>query len=84
MYTIGGKAQLIDLSGTSQKPVSIMDTFHSQFALDTNVYRDNNNFVKHNTVKINDNRVFFFLPPQKYEFLDVVMGPVFLSSPYVR
>lgn len=40
-----------------QDPLKTILTFHSQFMVDTEQYRDNNNFVRINKVLTNDHRL---------------------------
>ena len=37
---------IVDLSNKEQKSLKTRNKFHSQFTLNTNEYRDNNNFIR--------------------------------------
>ena len=64
------KIQLRNNKEPAANPLLISDDFHSQFALDINQYRDNNNFVRHNKVETHDNRINFLDQGNEYTFID--------------
>lgn len=77
------KRPMLNKQGTT-KLLEPQQLFHSQFALNVDKYRDNNNFIRLNTLKFNIDR--WSLSPQEYvqEFLDYVAFPPWIgtSSPW--
>jgi hypothetical protein len=45
-----------DNSNIGQRPISVNDQFHSQFILNANQYRDNNNYIQFNKVTTFDDK----------------------------
>ena len=62
--------------------LEMQQLFHSQFQLSLDKYRDNNNFIRHNSLKFNIDR--WSLSPQEYvqEFLDYVAFPPWIGPSY--
>jgi hypothetical protein len=54
MYVLHGSIDFGQKDGIGKKPVTIDDSFHSQFKLERTKYKDNNNFIMHNEVRCND------------------------------
>ena len=72
-----------DVSNIGQKPVSTMDKFHSQFALNRLIYRDNNNFVQFNHATTMDDK-YGLASPEFYGFVNVNAKPFFTMPAFVH
>ena len=56
------------------------ESFHSQFQLNLDQYRDNNNFIRMNKMTTNDNRLTVWKPSKVQYFLDYTMGPIWIGQ----
>ena len=79
MANANGKVQLKNNNDHAAKPVSVVEEFHSQFTLNTNAYRDNNNFLVFNKVETMDSRLLN-LVSTKYRFLDLIQKPAWTTN----
>jgi hypothetical protein len=59
--------------------VSTTDTFHSQFILSQNSYRDNNNFIKFNHATTLDDK-YGMQSPKDFGFVNVNVKPFFIFN----
>lgn len=57
LYTVVGRVELGSKDSYEKSPIVYKDLFHSQFQLKRNGYRDNNNFLRINTVVTDDYRL---------------------------
>ena len=80
MYTVQAKVQFVNQKDPAASPMIFSDEFHSQFQLSIETYRDNNNFLRHNSVQTSDNRLFFLAEPKIYQFIDNVAMPVWVGT----
>ena len=56
------------------------DEYHSQFAIEFDKYRDNNNFLRYNNVEYKDNRYNFLENEKESQFIDMILGPTWISN----
>ena len=77
-----GKVQLKNNTDHSAAPVSVTEEFHSQFMLNFNEYRDNNNYIYYNNVRTVDSR-WLSLADKTYEFIDFDAKPVWIGTPRI-
>ena len=61
-------------------PLITQNIFHSQFVLNLDRYRDNNNFLRINEVETNDARLNIFKEASMFQFVDYVLNPIWESS----
>ena len=54
--------------------------FHSQFKINTKSYVDNNNFMRLNVVRIQDQRYQFLKRYHYVEFFDITQSPQWISD----
>ena len=78
VYHANGKAELRTEDHTDV-PVTVVEEFHSQFQLDANQYRDNNNYIRYNMVETQDSR-FLNIFEEQYEFVDIVAKPPWVAN----
>lgn len=64
----------------SKNPLKTTNTFHSQFQLFRDQYRDNNNFIRINKVSATDNRFAIFDTALNYNFIDFVQNPTWIGA----
>lgn len=62
-----------------KNPLVTERSFHSQFALDTKLYRDNNNYLQVHNVKTYDDRIFV-ASFKEYRFFEVDSYPAWVST----
>ena len=67
-----------------KSPLISKDTFHTQFKLNLDVYRDNNNFLVHNLITTNDSRYNFKKNLKKFEFLELQMSPIWIGPKQIK
>lgn len=70
--------------GNFDKPLAVVDSFHSQFKLDLDSYRDNNNFLVYNDFIAKDQRFKLWYPPNIFKFFQVDQKPVWQSSKMIQ
>ena len=78
-YIVQQRVEFVD-DNLNQNPLITQNLFHSQFVLNLDRYRDNNNFLRVNNVETNDHRWNFVARENEYEFVDYVMNPIWESS----
>ena len=78
LYILQQRAELGRVNSTDMLKTQFL--FHSQFLLDYEKYRDNNNFIRHNSLKFTTNR--WSLAPQEFdqEFLDYTAFPTWVGD----
>ena len=62
VYILRQDVEIGNKNNYFESPLITKDTFHSQFKLDMDQYRDNNNFMIHNEVTTDDSRWPFASP----------------------
>ena len=67
----------------ASRPLHMYDQFHSQFQLQTDKYRDSNNFLMKNRVVTRDDRWLPYIQDE-YTFLKIEKGQPWISSSYFR
>lgn len=67
------------LKTLNKNPLITANSFHSQFQLDRKHYRDNNNFLRPNLVKANDNRWTLIETSHEYLYVDVQTQPAWIG-----
>lgn len=73
-YTVHERVEFKD-DNLMKNPMSSKSNFHSQFMLDLDKYRDNNNFIRINDVTTNDNRYSFnSLGEMQYRHIDLIIN----------
>jgi hypothetical protein len=78
LYTLVGRAE--HHKDPNRESVTTKSIFHSQFMLNLDQYRDNNNFMRINTVEVQKNRwLGTFLAARVYKFLDYTINPVWIG-----
>ena len=82
-YNVIGIIELQNPNDPSGNPVRTIDQFHSQFQLQKNKYRDNNNFLRYNQVKTRDNRFNFLGAPNIYKFVDYIRGEHWIGGKFI-
>lgn len=69
----------VDFNEVGKDPFHTVDKFHSQFKLDRDGYRDNNNFIKLNKATTSTSRNPLSSRTKDYYFLNLEVGPVWLA-----
>ena len=77
-YTLQERVNFVD-ENYNKYPLVTQNSFHSQFVLNLDQYRDNNNFVRINEVETNDNRLNIFANPKDYSFMDFTVNPTWIG-----
>lgn len=78
MYTLQERAELSPET-IGKNPLTTISKFHSQFELNLNQYRDNNNYIRINQAEVSDNRWAIFASPNKHVFTDLQILPPWLG-----
>ena len=74
IFTLSSLISVVDLNNKIGKSLIMRNVFHSQFALDTKKYRDNNNFIRNITGKNSYNSFNPFEEEEKFTGLDFTQG----------
>ena len=81
-YTVDVNIEFGNLNTPIDKsPLRIADAFNSQFQLNLEEYRDNNNFLQFNDVTTQVSRWNPY-GEEVYKFFKVIAGPVWISTSY--
>ena len=72
MYYLDEVANLTDPDSYRKRPIGAFDQLHSQFLIDLNSYRDNDNFMIFNSVKTDDERFLLHEEPVDYYYFSLV------------
>lgn len=81
IYVVEDNVQFGDIG---KNPFMTVNKFHSQFALNIEEYRDNNNFIKVNKATSSDTRNPLKSKNKDYYFLNSVLGPVWVSKTWKK
>ena len=68
------------MTNYGKRPVRTEIVQYSQFGLDLDGYRDNNNYVRHNFAETADFRYEIYSEKQKFSFIEVSPAPVWYSK----
>lgn len=82
-YVLSEKIAFGDSSNIGKRPVQSVDQFHSQFVLNQNEYRDNNNYIVFNKVTTHDDK-WALSKQTQYTFLSFKQMPFWTSALYLK
>ena len=80
LYYLDEDVEFANTDNFHKKPTTTMDLIHSQFQLDLNEYRDNNNFIKINNIETKDQRYNIFTDPKYFKFFTMEKGPYWVTT----
>ena len=85
-FTLYNIEELVDFKNPEKlkgRPIRTQDSFHSQFQLKVDRYRDNNNFLRLNKVEASDDRINVYGSPNHFQFFDIQINPTWESGNYI-
>jgi len=80
VFTIQNRAELGRTGTTDMLKTEML--LHSQFVLGYDSYRDNNNYIRHNSLKFTTKRWTLTSPEFENDYLDQTPNPNYISEPY--
>ena len=84
VFILSDDVELGNNENFGSSPIISKDVFHSQFKLNLETYRDNNNFLVHNHISTSDARYDPTETTKTFEFLEMTMSPVWTGPAMIN
>ena len=81
-FTLNSLISVVDLDNKIEKSLKTRNVFHSQFQLDTESYRDNNNYNRNISGTNSYNRFNPFKQEEEFTGLDFTSGPLWNGASF--